>query len=105
LTYTKTLKGKVYHVNNTIDSNKIIYLSPSVSEDENFAVVMAQSVYRQLLEKILDRCLTYTKTLKGEGYHVNNKIDLNKIIYLSPSVSEDGEPCCCDGSICISSTA
>jgi hypothetical protein len=82
LTYTKTLKGKVYHVNNTIDSNKIIYLSPSVSEDENFAVVMAQSVYRQLLEKILDRCLTYTKTLKGKVYHVIKKSQLKLSTFL-----------------------
>jgi hypothetical protein len=60
---------------------------------ENLAVVMAQSVYRQLLEKILDQCLTYTKTLKGKVYHVIKKKPI-KIIYLS---SPAPEYCSSDG--------
>jgi hypothetical protein len=54
---------------------KLSTFLPQFPKMENLAVLMAQSVYCQLLEKILDRCLTYTKTLKGKVYHVNNKID------------------------------
>jgi hypothetical protein len=68
---------------------------------ENFAVVMAQSADRQLFEKILDPCLTYTKKINGKIYHVINKIESNNIIYLSSPApehysSDGGKPKNCE---------
>ena len=61
---------------------KLSTFLPQFPKMENLAVVMAQSVYRQLLEKILDQCLTYTKTLKGKVYHVIKKSQLKLSTFL-----------------------